>query len=61
MRHVKGNEKEGRNILNGRKAMSSARLDRINAERRERLSAEEAQGRAELERKNAAISMFSED
>lgn len=61
MRIIKGNEKEGRNILNDHKAMSSTRLDRINAELRERLSAEEAQGRAELERKNASISMFSED
>jgi hypothetical protein len=61
MRQVKGNEKQGRNILNGRKVMSSVRIDRINSERRESLSAEEAQGRAELERKNASISMFSED
>jgi hypothetical protein len=61
MRVIKGNEKQGRDILNGHKAMSSSRINRINAERRERLSAEEAQGRAELERKNASISMFSED
>jgi hypothetical protein len=61
MSQVKGNEKDGRNILNGRKGMSSARINEINAERRESLSAEEAQGRAELERKNASISMFSED
>jgi hypothetical protein len=61
MRQVKGNEKQGRDILNGHKGMSSARINEINAERRERLSAEEAQGRAELERQNASISMFSED
>jgi hypothetical protein len=61
MRQVKGNEREGRNILNGRKAMASARLERINEEHRVRLSAKEAQGRAELERKNASITMFSKD
>jgi len=61
MRQVKGNEKQGRDILNGHKGMKGSRIDRINEERRERLNAQEAQGRAELERKNASISMFSED
>lgn len=63
IRRNKRSELECRDILNGtsRKGLGRARLNRINAERRERLSAEEAQGRAELERQNASISMFSED
>ena len=63
MRKVTGQERVCRNVLNGfsSKGLGRARLNRINAERRERLSAEEAQGRAELERENASISMFSED
>ena len=63
MRKIKADEKRGRDILNdtSREGLGRARLNRINDERRQSLNAEEAQGRAELERKNASISMFSED
>jgi len=61
MRKLYKGEKDNRRVLNGTQRMKSDRIDRINSERRERLSAKEAQGRAELERKNVSISMFSED
>lgn len=63
MRNVTGSEKVCREFLNGtsRKGLGHARLNRINDERRQRLNAGEAQGRVELERKNASISMFSMD
>ena len=61
MRKLYKGEKDSRRVLNGVGRMTSARITRINDERRERLNAGEAQGRVELERKNASISMFSED